>query len=245
MKQMNLELGGKSPHVVFSDASSLETAAEAVARGLVRMTGQLCQAGSRLLIQCGVKDEFMPLLLEKIAQAKMGDPLDPGTVYGPLISREQLERVERLVELGSREATLIHGGRRPTGTEFSRGFFFEPTVFDDVPPSSRIAQEEIFGPVLAVIPFEDLADAIRIANDSEFGLVSGCWTQNIDTALRFARGVRTGVVWVNSYRDDAPLKHLPMGAGYKSSGAGREWGVEGLEAFMETKSIMIRVGESE
>jgi acyl-CoA reductase-like NAD-dependent aldehyde dehydrogenase len=241
MKKMNIELGGKSPHVIFADAPSLERAAFAAAKGIIRLAGQSCQAGSRLLIQESVKDEFIPLLLQKVAEHKLGDPFDDKTTCGPLISEDQLRKVESYVELGKAEAKLLIGGNRPAAEELSRGFFFEPTVFDDVSPDSRLAQEEIFGPVLSVLTFTDLNDAIRLANHSEFGLAAGCWTRDLTTAMRFAREVRSGVVWVNSYRDDVVLKHMPMGAGYKQSGIGREWGPEGLEAFLETKSIMVNL----
>jgi acyl-CoA reductase-like NAD-dependent aldehyde dehydrogenase len=241
MKKMNIELGGKSPHVIFADAPDLERAAFAAAKGFIRLAGQSCQCGSRLLIQESVKDEFLPLLLQKVAELKLGDPFDDKMACGPLISEDQLRKVESYVELGKVEAKLLIGGNRPAAEELSRGFFFEPTVFDDVSPDSRLAQEEIFGPVLSILTFTDLDDAIRLANHSEFGLAAGCWTRDLNTAMRFAREVRSGVVWVNSYRDDVVLKHMPMGAGYKQSGIGREWGPEGLDAFLETKAIMINL----
>jgi acyl-CoA reductase-like NAD-dependent aldehyde dehydrogenase len=240
LTKVHLELGGKSPNVVFADAASLETAAASVAKGIVRLTGQSCQAGSRLLVEESVKDEFVDLVLGHVRKARLGDPFDADTTCGPLVSAEQLSRVEAYVEAGKAAARLLVGGARPDDERLRRGFFFEPTVFDDVPPESRIAQEEIFGPVLSVLTFKDLDHAIDLANSTSFGLAAGCWTRDINTALRFARAVRSGIVWVNSYRDDSVLKHMPMG-GFKQSGIGREWGPEGLDAFLEQKSIMIKL----
>jgi acyl-CoA reductase-like NAD-dependent aldehyde dehydrogenase len=240
MKKMNIELGGKSPNVVFADAPDLDTAAFAAAKGFIRLAGQSCQAGSRLLVQESIKDEFMELVLQKVAEHKLGDPADDSTTCGPLISEDQLRKVESYVEIGKQEGRLLCGGKRPEAEELRRGYFYEPTIFDNISPVSRLAQEEVFGPILAVLTFKDDNDAIQIANNSDFGLAAGCWTSNVNTALKFARHVRSGVVWVNSYRDDVVLKHMPMGAGYKSSGIGREWGPEGLDAFMEIKAIMIK-----
>ncbi|MDF3311475.1 aldehyde dehydrogenase family protein [Rhodococcus sp. T2V] len=237
---VHLELGGKSPNVVFADTHSLEQAAAAVAKGIVRLAGQSCQAGSRLLVQESVKDDFVDLVLEHLRAAKLGDPFDEATTCGPLVSEEQLNRVAAYVEAGKASSRLLTGGRRPDCTDLHRGFFFEPTVFDNVAPDSRIAQEEVFGPVLSILSFKELDDAIHLANATKFGLAAGCWTRDINTALRFAKGVRAGIVWLNSYRDDSVLKHMPMG-GFKHSGIGREWGPEGLEAFLETKSIMLKL----
>jgi len=240
LKRLKLELGGKSPNVIFADAQSLETAAASVAKGIVRLAGQSCQAGSRLLLQESIKDEFLDRLLRHVSAAKLGDPFADDTTCGPLVTEAQLRRVESYVEAGRSVAKLLIGGKRPDRDDLRRGFFFEPTVFSDVQPGARIAQEEIFGPVLSVMTFKDVDEAIELANGTIFGLVAGCWTSNLNTAMTFAKAVRAGGVWVNSYRDDAVLKHMPIG-GFKQSGLGREMGREGLDAFLETKSIMIRL----
>lgn len=239
LKRVKLELGGKSPQVVFADAPSLSVAAASCAKGFVRLAGQSCQAGSRLLIERSIKDEFIPLLLAEIEKVKMGDPLAADTTCGPLVSEDQLVRVEAFVADGKKTSRLLVGGHRPADADLSRGFFFEPTVFDDVPLDSRLAQEEIFGPVLSILTFDSVEEAIELANRSLFGLVAGCWTQDLGTAMAFAQEVRAGMVWVNGYRDNSILKHMPVG-GFKQSGIGREMGPEGLDEFLETKSIMIR-----
>lgn len=239
LKRVKLELGGKSPQVIFADAPSLEVCAASVAKGIVRLAGQSCQAGSRVLVQRSIKDEFVKLVLKHIATTKMGDPLAEDTTCGPLVTEQQLQRVEAYVKEARGVAKLLVGGNRPTSADLSRGFFFEPTVFDDVPRDAKISKEEVFGPVLSILTFEDEDDAIELANDTIFGLVAGCWTQNLDTAMNFSTKVRAGMVWVNGFRDDSILKYMPVG-GFKQSGIGREVGPEGLDEFLETKSIMIR-----
>jgi acyl-CoA reductase-like NAD-dependent aldehyde dehydrogenase len=239
LKRVKLELGGKSPQVVFSDAPSLEFAAASVAKGIVRLAGQSCQAGSRVLVQRQVKDEFVERLLKHIAATRLGDPLAEGTTCGPLVTEDQLRRVESFVKEAKTVARLLTGGKRPQRDDLAKGFFFEPTVFDDVPPDSRIAREEVFGPVLSILTFDDVEEGVELANQTIFGLVASCWTQSLPTAMAFATRVRAGMVWVNGFRDDSILKHMPVG-GFKQSGIGREMGPEGLDEFLETKSIMIR-----
>jgi acyl-CoA reductase-like NAD-dependent aldehyde dehydrogenase len=240
LKRVNLELGGKSPNVVFADAPDLDRVAAAVAKGIVRLTGQSCQAGSRLLVQEPVKEELLARVLEHLGRTRLGDPFAAGTTAGPLISADQRERVVRYVEAGHAAGRLVHGGGVPADEALRAGHFYEPTVFDDVDPGSALAREEVFGPVLATMTFRDLDDAVRLANDTAFGLAAGVWSRDLSTAMRFARGARSGVVWVNGFRDDSVLRHLPMG-GYKQSGVGREWGPEGLDVFLEPKSIMITI----
>lgn len=240
LKRVKLELGGKSPNIVFSDAKSLDHTAATVAKGIFRLAGQSCQAGSRVLVQEDIKDEFMELLLKHVAATKMGDPFALDTVCGPLVSESHLQRVVSLVEAGKLEARLITGGGRPDRDDLRRGFFIEPTVFDQVTPDSRLAREEVFGPVLSVLTFRDVDHAIELANSTIFGLVTGCWTTNLDTAIRVARSVTSGIVWVNCYRDDSPIKYMPTGF-RKQSGIGSEMGPEGLDAFLETKSIIIKM----
>ena len=240
LKRVKLELGGKSPNIVLADVHSLDIASAAVARGVVRMAGQSCQAGSRLLIQESIKDQFMERLLVHIASATLGDPFSPQTTCGPLVSEVQLKRVDSYVDLGRASARLVTGGRRSDRADLQAGFFFEPTVFDRVEPDARIAKEEVFGPVLSVLTFKDVDEAIRLANSTIFGLVAGCWTTNLTTAIKVARTVSAGVVWVNCYRDDQPLKYMPTSF-RKQSGIGAEMGPEGLDAFLEMKSVIIKL----
>ncbi len=240
LKRLKLELGGKSPNVIFEDAPSLDVAARTAATGIFRLAGQSCQAASRLLVQESVHDVFVEKLLAEVARLRLGDPLDDETTIGPLVSEDQLQRIQSYVEIGASCGTLLTGGKRPDNQYLSRGWFFEPTVFDRVDPASRLACEEIFGPVLSILTFRDVDEAIALANSTIFGLVAGCWTSSLQTALRFSRNVRAGGIWVNSYRDDVVLKYLPVG-GFKQSGIGREMGPEGLDAFLETKSIMIKL----
>jgi acyl-CoA reductase-like NAD-dependent aldehyde dehydrogenase len=240
LKRVKLELGGKSPNIVFADAPSLEHAAAAVAKGIFRLAGQSCQAGSRLLVQESIKEEFVESLLKHVAAVKMGDPFAEDTVCGPMVSEDQLRRVESYIEAGKSSARLLCGGKRPDREDLRRGFFLEPTVFDQVGADARIAQEEIFGPVLSILTFKDVEQAIELANSTIFGLVAGCWTSNLDTAMNVARSLRSGIVWVNCFRDDSPLKYMPTGF-QKQSGLGSEMGREGLEAFLATKSIMIKL----
>ena len=239
LKRVKLELGGKSPQVVFADAPSLDAAAASAAKGFVRLAGQSCQAGTRVLVQRAVKDEFVLHLLKHVQACKLGDPLDPSVGCGPLVTEAQLQRVQSYAEEGKKVARLLTGGQRPERSDLAGGFFFEPTVFDDVPPKSRIAQEEVFGPILSILTFDTVDEGIDLANDTIFGLVAGCWTTSLPTAMAFAKRVRAGMVWVNGFRDDSILKYMPVG-GFKQSGIGREVGPEGLDEFLETKSIMIR-----
>jgi acyl-CoA reductase-like NAD-dependent aldehyde dehydrogenase len=221
----------------------LEHTAAVVAKGIFRLAGQSCQAGSRLLLQESVHDEFMERLLEHVAAIKLGDPFAPDTTCGPLVSDAQLQRVASFAESGKAQARLVAGGKRPDRADLQRGFFFEPTVFDQVGADARIAREEVFGPVLSVMTFRDAEHAIELANGTNFGLVAGCWTTNLDTAFMVARSVRAGIMWVNCYRDESPLKYMPTGF-RKESGLGAEIGPEGLEAFLETKSVMIKFGQA-
>ncbi len=235
VRRVTLELGGKSPNVVFEDADM--EAAVAGARGAVFLNcGQTCHAGTRLLLQRKIHDEFMEKLLKAIDGMKVGDPLDKATDMGPVVSEEQMQAVLGYIEIGKQEgARLVRGGNRLTGPAYDKGFFLEPTVFDEVDNHMRIAQEEIFGPVLVVGTFDDLEEALAIANDTTYGLAAGVWSRDLHKVMRFARGVKAGTVWVNSYHT-AGVGNMPFG-GYKQSGFGREQGEEGLEIFLETKAI--------
>jgi len=239
VKKISLELGGKSPNIVFADAN-LEAAAWGALFGIYLNAGQVCQAGSRLLVQQEIHDAFLERFMALVGTLKAGDPLDESTSLGPLVSEEQLRKVEGYVQAGRQEkAKLLKGGQRITGDGFDRGLFYEPTVFDQVENRMKIAQEEIFGPVLSVIPFREPEEALRIANETMYGLAAAIWTNDLNRALKFIKGIKAGSVWVNSYHT-AGILHMPFG-GYKASGIGRELGQEGMEIFLETKSVQIKL----
>jgi aldehyde dehydrogenase (NAD+) len=232
--RVSLELGGKSPQVVFADAD-LGNAVNGVMAGVFAATGQTCMAGSRVLVEDGVYREFADLLAERARLIRAGDPLDPATQLGPLASRAQLEKVLGYLEVGRSEGLeLIAGGARLERT----GFFVEPTVFA-ADNSSRVAREEIFGPVACLIPFSGEDEAVHIANDTPYGLAAGVWTENVGRAHRMVKRFRAGSVWVNSYR--VLGRGLPFG-GYKESGLGRELGVDALQGYTEVKSVWIDTG---
>jgi aldehyde dehydrogenase (NAD+) len=238
LAKVTLELGGKSANIVFEDAD-LEAATNGVIAGIFAATGQTCVAGSRLLVQREVHDELVQRVTDRARTIKLGDPLDQNTEMGPVAFRDQLDRIISYVEIGTAEgARLAHGGRRPDAPDLQGGFFFEPTVFADVHNGMRLAQEEIFGPVLAAIPFDDEEDAIRIANDTKYGLGAGVWTKDVQRAHRVAHRLKAGSVWVNSYRMIS--YNVPFG-GYKQSGVGRENGLEGLEGYTQTKAVWVEL----
>ncbi len=237
LKKLSLELGGKSPHLVFEDAD-LKAAANAAFWGVFMNQGEVCAAGSRLLVQATVHDELVQRLVDRAARMRIGDPFAPGVEMGPLVSEHQLRTVMGYVDLGRTEgAKLVAGGERDTAPERAGGYFVRPTVFDEVQPGMKIAQEEIFGPVLAVMTFENEAEAVRLANSTIYGLVSGVWTRDGGRALRVARALKAGTVWVNDY--NAFDAASPFG-GYGQSGWGREMGAQALELYTQVKSVWIR-----
>jgi acyl-CoA reductase-like NAD-dependent aldehyde dehydrogenase len=239
VKKVGLELGGKSPNIVFADAD-LDQAVRGAYWGIFLNSGQACQAGSRLLVQREVHEEFVAKLAEMARGSKIGDPLLETTQIGPLVDEGQLDTVLDYIAQGSAQgAQLVAGGRRLTG-ELTDGFIVEPTIFDDVSPDSSISREEIFGPVLAVTPFDTVEDAVRLANDSPYGLAAAVWSSNINTALNTSKRLQAGTVWVNAYHDAGLPFCMPMG-GYKTSGIGRELGREGLAQYYETKAIHVRL----
>jgi betaine-aldehyde dehydrogenase len=234
LKRVSLELGGKSAAIILDDADLAETI-EGLKFASLMNNGQACVAQTRILASRDNYSNVVDALGEMVSSMKVGDPSDPATEIGPLVAERQQERVEKYIALGQEEgARLVVGGNgRPAGTE--KGWYVQPTVFADVDNSMRIAQEEIFGPVLAVIPFDDVDDAVRIANDSEFGLAGSVWTGDPDgVGLDVARRVRTGTFGINQYSMDFIA---PFG-GFKASGIGREFGKEGLEHYIEVKSIV-------
>ena len=235
LKRVSLELGGKSPNVVFADAD-MEAALRGAMTGIFYNKGEVCAAGSRLLVEQRVHDEFVGKLVERVKGLKVGDPMDKGTRMGPVVSAQQLQTVLGYVEAGRREgATLAAGGERVRVGD-GRGYFLQPTVFTGVSNTMRIAREEIFGPVLSVIPFKDADDAVAQGNETFYGLAAAVWTRDVGKALRMARSLRAGTVWVNAYNlYDAAL---PFG-GYKESGFGRELGQAGLDLYTEVKSVWV------
>jgi aldehyde dehydrogenase (NAD+) len=237
-----LELGGKGPNIVFADAD-LDRAVPGLLTGLLAGTGQACNAGSRLLIADEVYDEVVARLQKELTKVKIGDPLDPSVTIGPLASQPQFAKVCSYIDVGHDEGhALLAGGGRSTDIDgVHQGYFVQPTLFAAEDPQSRLAQEEIFGPVGAVIRFKTEQEAIRIANDIPFGLVAGLWTQNVDRAHRVARELQAGVIWINTWR--AFSSNVPFG-GTKMSGNGRELGIHALDDYTETKAIWLAVAES-
>lgn len=234
LKKVTLELGGKSPNIILPDAN-LDTAALGALWGTFLHQGQTCTSGTRVLVHDSIHDQFVEKMLEGIKRIKMGDPMDMTTGMGPLISAAQRDTVEEYVALGKEEgAKCITGGKRPSAMK--KGYYFEPTIFDGVDNKMRIAQEEIFGPVISVIRFKDDDDAVRIANESLYGLGGAVWSSNADRALSLAKRIEAGTIWINDYHLINP--RFPFG-GYKQSGVSRELGKWGLAEYHELKHIHI------
>ncbi|MBC8044221.1 MAG: aldehyde dehydrogenase family protein [Rhizobacter sp.] len=234
LKKITLELGGKSANIVLDDAD-FSIAVDGVLYGIFYHSGQCCEAGSRLLLHEKIYDAFLEKLVERTKRLKIGDAMEKSTEVGPLVSKKQQERVLRYIELGKSEgAKVLTGGGVPAG--FEAGCYIEPTVFEVADNKSRLAQEEIFGPVLVVIKVKDDADAVRVANESIYGLGGAVWSQSDERAMNVASQLRTGTVWINEYH---LLSERAVFGGYKQSGIGREFGVEGLKEYMEAKHIHI------
>jgi acyl-CoA reductase-like NAD-dependent aldehyde dehydrogenase len=236
LKRISLELGGKSPNIVFADAD-LDMAVKGAIRAIFRSQGQSCVAGSRLLLQDVIYDRFMERFLSATEKLNVGDPLDPTTDFGPLITAQHRERVEGYIRSGLEEgAKLLTGGKRPNDPTLQKGNYLLPTVFENVTPTMRICHEEIFGPVLSVQRFRDEADALRLANATVYGLAGFIWTQDVNRALRVASAIKSGMVWVNSFflRD----LRTPFG-GAGESGFGREGGRYSLEFYTEPKFVCV------
>jgi len=239
LKRLSLELGGKSPNIVFPDAD-LPRAARAAFWGIYANKGEVCSAGSRLLVNEKIYDEFVDTLADLARKMKVGDPLDPDAEMGSQISETQLERILGYIRTGKEEgARLVCGGERDVEGEKAKGYFVKPTIFADVKPEMKIAQEEIFGPVLAALRFRDVDQAAEIANSTIYGLVSAVWTRDITVAHRLAQEIKAGSVWINAYNcfDSAS----PFG-GYKQSGFGREMGAHALDSYTQVKSVWIYLG---
>ncbi len=237
MKRVTLELGGKSPNIFFADAD-FEAAIDGALFGVFINQGEVCSAGSRILVEKAIYGKFVEAMVEKAKTIRLGAPLDRETKMGPLVSKEQYERVRQYQEIGKAEARLAAGGGRPAA--MGRGYYVEPTIFADVDNSARIAREEIFGPVAAVIPFEGEGEAVRIANDTPYGLAAAVWSRDIFRAFRMVKALRAGIVWVNHMQPTCV--EAPWG-GYKQSGFGRELGPWGIEEYLETKQVYINLNE--
>jgi len=236
LKKLSLELGGKSPHIVFPDAD-LDAAAAAVASGIFFNQGQTCTAGSRLYAHVSCFDRVVSAITDAARKLKVGNGLLPDSDLGPLVSQEQWDRVNSYVDIGRAEgASLLAGGKRPR--HLQHGYFFEPTVFANASSDMRIAREEIFGPVLTALPWKDVDDLVEKANDSEFGLSAGVWTNDIKQAHRAAAALKAGTVWVNCYNLIDPA--TPFG-GFKQSGWGREHGRQAMELYSEVKSVWVNL----
>lgn len=237
IKRVTLELGGKSPNIFFADAD-FEAAIDGALFGVFINQGEVCSAGSRILVDQAIYPKFVEAMSAKAKTIKLGPPLERETKMGPLVSKEQFDRVRHFQELGKKEAKVAAGGGRPQA--ISRGYYVEPTIFYDVANSAKIAQEEIFGPVAAVIPFTNEAEAIRIANDTPYGLAAAVWSRDIFKAFRVVKALRAGIVWVNHMQPT--YVEAPWG-GYKQSGFGRELGPWGIEEYLETKQVYVNLNE--
>jgi aldehyde dehydrogenase (NAD+) len=232
LKRVSLELGGKSPNIILADAD-MEAAVRGASGGIFFNQGEVCSAGSRILVERGVYDRFLEQLHERAASISVGDPLDPATYMGPVVSEEQFERVMGYIGIGKEEgARLVTGG----GRIGDAGFFVQPTIFAEVENRMRIAQEEIFGPVASVIPIQDADEAVRVANDSNYGLAAAVWTRDVAKAHTIAQRLRAGTVWVNTY---GPTDSRSPWGGFRDSGFGRELGRQALDLYTEYKSVWV------
>src|SRR5450432_506053 len=238
VKRVTLELGGKSPNIFFADAD-FEAAIDGALFGVFINQGEVCSAGSRILVEKKIYTKFIESMTEKAKRITLGAPLARETKMGPLVSKEQYDRVSSYLEIGKKEAKVAIGGGRPKG--FGKGYYVEPTIFYDVDNNARISREEIFGPEATVIPFDDEAGAIRIANDTPYGLAAAVWTRDIYKAFRVVKAVRAGIIWVNHMQPT--YVEAPWG-GYKQSGFGRELGPWGLEEYLETKQVFVNLDET-
>jgi betaine-aldehyde dehydrogenase len=238
IKRVTLELGGKSPNIFFADAD-FEAAIDGALFGVFINQGEVCSAGSRILVERPIYKKFVEAMAEKAKKIKLGAPLDRDTKMGPLVSKEQYDRVLSYLEVGKKEAKVASGGGK--ASDFAKGYYVQPTIFYDVQNSARIAREEIFGPVASVIPFENEKDAVKIANDSPYGLAAAVWTRDIFKAFRAVKQIRAGIVWVNHMQPT--YVEAPWG-GYKQSGFGRELGPWGIEEYLETKQVHINLNEA-
>jgi len=240
MKRMSMELGGKNPNLVFADAD-FEQAVDGALFGAFANQGEVCSAGSRLLVQRAIYQRMIEALQSRIGRVRLGDPMNRDTKMGPLVTAEHMRKVLDYIEVGKQEGRLVAGGGRATVAGLPDGNFVEPTIFADVSPQARIAREEIFGPVLSVVPFESEEEAVRLANDTPFGLAGAVWSRDVYRGIRVLKQMRAGILWLNTYHPT--YNEAPWG-GYKQSGFGRELGSYGLEHYLETKQININLNDA-
>ncbi len=232
-----MECGGKSPHIVHYDVKNIEKAAATAASAICYNQGEVCTAGSRLLVHSSIKDQFINLLMKNMDKWQPGDPLNDSSRVGAIVDKAQFERVLDYIEVGKQEGATLRFGGQPV-LEHTGGYFIQPAVFTDVTPDMRIFKEEIFGPVLCVTTFDTIDEAIELANDSEYGLAAGVWTSDISTAVKCSRALRAGTVFVNNW--DGGDMTMPFG-GYKQSGNGRDKSLHALDKYTEIKSTWIEL----
>ncbi len=241
LKSVSLELGGKSPNIICEDAD-IEQVVKGAVSGIFAATGQTCMAGSRVLVHESIHDAFVERLVAFMAEARVGDPTDATTQIGPVATKDQLHKVLSYVDIATSEgAHLAFGGKQLTNIGTGNGWFVEPTIFTNVTNDMRVAQEEIFGPVLSVIKFSDDDEAIRIANDTPYGLAAAVWTNDVARAFKFTKALEAGTVWVNAYR---VVSYTTPFGGFKNSGLGREGGQEMIKEYLQTKSVYVNLGKT-
>ncbi|MGQ7242593.1 betaine-aldehyde dehydrogenase [Salinicola sp. V024] len=242
LKDVTMELGGKSPLIVFEDAD-LDRAADGAMMANFYSSGQVCTNGTRVFVHRSVKEAFEAEIIERVNRIKAGDPLDPATNFGPLVSFEHLEKVASYLEIAKQDgARLLVGGNRMTDGDFGKGAWVAATAYTDCDDDMRIVREEIFGPIMAILAFDDEEEVIRRANDTEYGLAAGLFTESLNRAHRVIHQIEAGICWINTW-GDSPAE-MPVG-GYKQSGIGRENGVETLAHYTQTKSVQIEMGPFE
>jgi 4-guanidinobutyraldehyde dehydrogenase/NAD-dependent aldehyde dehydrogenase len=238
MKRVQLECGGKSPNIIFADCKDLDTAAEASAYAIFGNQGEVCSAGSRLIIQKEIEKDFINRLIKISRKMQPGDPFDPASFAGAIVNNEQLEKINKYVNIGKEEGANIEVGGNITMKD-TGGSYFEPTIFTNVDNKMRVAQEEIFGPVLTTLTFSTFEEAISIANDSKYGLAAGVWTKDINKAIKASRQIRAGTVYINNYEEGMDST-IPLG-GYKQSGIGRDSGYQALDNYLQVKSTWAKI----